>query len=345
VPELTRIDIEAKPAPRAGFFPFASRLALPPVAGLMFAAACWGIGTVVSKQAVAEIQPLTLLPIQLVSSVLLLGVITRLRGERLPAGREGRLLSRLGLLNPGLAYALSLVGLTQITASLAVLLWAGEPILILLLAAVVLGDRIGPSIVVSSLAAVAGLGLVVLDPSASGSAVGIGLTVAGVAVCAVYTVATRRWLLGSDATFGIVLGQQLYALGLALFVLVGLLAAGQPMLPRQVSPGAALSAVVSGLLYYAFAYSFYISALRRVRASIAAASFYLIPVFGLAGAWVTGERLEPIQWLGAVVVVAAVAWITVRAGQAPGRDDAALQPSSAAASAQMASAPRAEIRR
>ena len=55
VPELTNIDISATPAPRAGFFPFASRLALPPVAGLMFAAACWGIGTVVSKQAVAEI--------------------------------------------------------------------------------------------------------------------------------------------------------------------------------------------------------------------------------------------------------------------------------------------------
>ena len=35
------------------------------VAFLVLAAACWGIGTVVSKQAVAEIAPLTLLPIQL----------------------------------------------------------------------------------------------------------------------------------------------------------------------------------------------------------------------------------------------------------------------------------------
>jgi drug/metabolite transporter (DMT)-like permease len=311
----------------------------------VLAAACWGLGTVVSKQAVAEIAPLTLLPVQLASSVLLLLLVTRLRREPLPAGREGRLLGRLGLLNPGLAYALSLLGLTGITASLAVLLWAGEPILILLLAAAVLGDRIGPSIVLSTIAAVGGLTLVVLDPAASGSAVGIGLTVAGVVVCAVYTVLTRRWLLGTDATFGVVLAQQVHALALSVVLLAGLLAAGQPMLPAHVSAAALLSAVISGLLYYAFAYSFYISALRRVRASIAAASFYLIPVFGLAGAWVTGERLQPVQWLGAAIVLGAVAWITVRAGQTAAVAVEAGQPSSAASSAQMAVAPNAEIRR
>jgi drug/metabolite transporter (DMT)-like permease len=332
VSRLNQTNLDQGPGRGAGLF-------------LVLAAACWGIGTVVSKQAVAEVPPLTLLPMQLVSSVLLLLFVTRVRREPLPAGREGRLLGRLGLLNPGLAYALSLVGLTQITASLAVLLWAGEPILILALAALVLGDRVGPSIILASAAAVAGLTLVVLDPSASGSALGIALTVAGVAVCAVYTVATRRWLLGTDATFGVVLAQQLHALALALAVFVGLQLAGQPMLPEHLSAGGALSAAASGLLYYALAYSFYISALRRVRASIAAASFYLIPVFGLAGAWVSGERLEPIQWLGAVVVVAAVAWITVRSGQAPAGHEAADQPSSAASSAQIAIAPSPEIRR
>ena len=311
----------------------------------MLAAACWGLGTVVSKQAVAEVAPLTLLPLQLATSVAFLVVITRLRGEPLPPGRAGRLLGRLGLLNPGLAYALSLVGLTQITASLSVLLWAFEPILILALAATVLGDRIGPQIVVASIAALGGLALVVLDPAASGSAAGIGLTVAGVVVCAVYTVATRRWLLGTDATFGVVLAQQLHALALATAVFLTLVVAGQPMLPRGLSSAGIVSAVASGLLYYAFAYSFYISALRRVRASIAAVSFYLIPVFGLAGAWLTGERLEPVQWFGAAVVVAAVAWITARAAQSIGSNTPAAQPSSAASSAQMAITPSEAMRR
>jgi drug/metabolite transporter (DMT)-like permease len=332
VPRLNKVELDRRPARGAGL-------------QLVLAAACWGIGTVVSKQAVAEVAPLTLLPIQLTASVLFLLVITRLRGEPMPAGREGRLLGRLGLLNPGLAYALSLLGLTGITASLAVLLWAGEPILILLLAAAVLGDRIGPSIVLASIAAVGGLILVVVDPAASGSTVGISLTVAGVVVCAVYTILTRRWLLGTDATFGVVLAQQLHALALSAVVFLGVLAAGQPMLPARMTPVGLISAAVSGLLYYAFAYSFYLSALRRVRASIAAASFYLIPVFGLAGAWVTGERFEPVQWLGAAIVIGAVAWITVRSGRAPDATEILGQPSSAASSAQMATAPSAEIRR
>jgi drug/metabolite transporter (DMT)-like permease len=44
-----------------------------------------------------------------------------------------------------------------------------------------------------------------------------------------------------------------------------------------------------------------------VAASLAASAFYLIPVFGVAGGWAfLGERLEPVQWLGAAIVLAAV---------------------------------------
>jgi drug/metabolite transporter (DMT)-like permease len=87
---------------------------------------------------------------------------------------------------------------------------------------------------------------------------------------------------------------------------------GQTVLPATLSAGGLASAAVSGLLYYALAYSFYLSALRSVRASVAAASFYLIPVFGLAGGWLIGYRLQPVQWIGATVVVLAVAAITIR---------------------------------
>ena len=208
------------------------------------------------------------------------------------------------------------------------------------MAALVLGDRVGPAILVPTATAIAGLVLVVLDPAASGSLPGIVLTVAGVVVCAIYTVATRRWLLGTDATFPVVLSQQVHALGFALVVLVVLAASGQAMIPRQISGAGLASAALSGLLYYAFAYSFYLSALRRVRASVAAASFYLIPVFGVAGASLAGERLEPIQWAGALVVVLSVAAITIRSGTAGQPDAGGLvaqdQPSSASSSAQMA---------
>jgi drug/metabolite transporter (DMT)-like permease len=284
------------------------------VAALVLAAACWGIGTAVSKQAVAEVPPLTLLALQLAASVGFLAIVLRARGERVrPADRDALLLGRLGLLNPGFAYALSLIGLTQISASLSVVLWAFEPMLILALAALFLGERIGLAIVVASATAVAGLALAVFDPSASGSLLGVGLTVGGVLVCALYTVATRRWLPRStDSTFGIVLLQQLHALGLAIGVLSLVGIAGWPVFPANVTGAALLSTIASGLLYYAFAYWFYLSALRSVPAAVAAASFYLIPLFGIAAGWLFGERLQPLQWIGALLVVGSVAVITGR---------------------------------
>ena len=279
---------------------------------LILAAASWGTGTVVSKEAVAELPPLTLLFVQLATSVAVLLLVTRARGERWPSGRNGRLLGRLGLLNPGLAYALSLIGLTQITASLSVLLWATEPILILALAAVILGERLGIRILAPTVVAIAGLLLVLFDPGAGGSLFGVGMTVAGVVACAVYTVATRRWLLGSDATFPVVLAQQVHALGFVLIALLAVVVAGQAVMPLRLTAVGLASALASGLLYYALAYSFYLSALRAVPASVAAASFYLIPVFGLAGGWLIGERLQSLQWIGALVVVVSVVVITIR---------------------------------
>lgn len=288
--------------------PFAPRH----LAALVLAAASWGVGTVLSKQAVAEIPPLTLLPVQLAVSVGLLALVARRRGDTVPAGALGRRLGVLGVLNPGVSYALSLLGLTQITASLSVLLWAGEPLLILVLAAWLLRERIGPSLVVLSGIGLAGMVVVSYDPAASGALVGILLTLAGVACCAVYTVATRHWLPEAASSLGVVVSQQVYALGFAVALVAIAAVAGGTVLPSTLGPSAAVSAAASGLVYYGLAYWFYLSALRHVPASIAAVSFYLIPVFGVAAAATIGERLGPAQWLGAVLVVAAVAVIATR---------------------------------
>ena len=51
------------------------------VAALVAASACWGLGTVVSKQVVDEVAPLTLLPIQLAASGALLLTVTVARRE------------------------------------------------------------------------------------------------------------------------------------------------------------------------------------------------------------------------------------------------------------------------
>jgi probable blue pigment (indigoidine) exporter len=294
---------------------------------LILAAACWGVGTAVSKQAVSEVPPLTLLVAQLLVSLGVLGLVARRRGERLPRSRDGMRLARLGLLNPGLAYALSLLGLAQISASLSVLLWALEPVLILILAVVVLRERPGMALVVLSAVAVGGLVLVLYDPAASGAVPGMLLTLAGVGCCAVYTVATRRWLPGVDSTLGVVVAQQAHALGFAGIVLLASAAGGVAVLPATLTAAGIVSTVLSGLIYYGLAYAFYLSGLRWVPASVAAVSFYLIPVFGVGAATLLGDRLAPAQWIGAAVVVIAVGLITVRSASA----DAPAEPQPPAA--------------
>jgi drug/metabolite transporter (DMT)-like permease len=287
---------------------------------LILAAACWGFGTVVSKRAVEEIPPLTLLPIQLAASLLVLAALMRWRRVPFRDPDASPLLGRLGLLNPGLAYALSLIGLVHITASLSVLLWALEPLFILFLATWFLRERIGPMLIALSLLALGGMLLVIYQPGSTGTLLGVALTVAGVACCAIYTVATRRWLASADSTAQVVLAQQVHALALGLVVVSGLWLAGGAVRPAAVSPAGWASAVGSGVLYYALAYWLYLSGLRNVPASIAAASFYMIPVFGVAGGvLLLGDRLEPHQWAGGVVVLAALATILRRtaAGSAP----------------------------
>ncbi len=285
------------------------------VVALVLAASCWGLGTVVSKAALAELPPLTLFPIQLASSLAVLVIL--MRNRRVPIRGSGRaLLGRLGLLNPGIAYALSLVGLTMISASLSVVLWALEPLMILVLAAWFLHERVTPTLVAMTLLAVTGMIVLAVDPTSEADhLVGVALTVAGVACCAVYTVLVRRWIPDAPETSQVVLQQQAYALALAvgLVAIVGLV--GGAMVPERLTPVGLASAIGSGALYYAGAYWFYLGALRHVPASRATIAFYLVPVAGLAaGAFLLGERLDVRQWFGVALILVSVLAIVRRPG-------------------------------
>jgi probable blue pigment (indigoidine) exporter len=297
----------------------ASSLPRRAVLSLILAAASWGTATAVSKRAVAEIPPLTLLPIQLAASLAVLVVLIRWRRQPFRDPTASPILGRLGVLNPGLGYSLSLLGLVHISASMSVLLWAAEPLMILLLAGWLLRERVTPRVVVLSLVAAGGMALVIGVPGGAGQLLGVALTLAGVACCAIYTIVAGRWLGSAEGTAGIVASQQLYALAFALVVVVAVWILGGAVRPEHLSLAGWLSALISGVLYYGVAYWFYLAGLRLVPASFAATSFYLIPLFGLAAGFVLlGERLDPQQWVGAGVVIVVVFSI-LRAG---GRLDA-----------------------
>jgi drug/metabolite transporter (DMT)-like permease len=199
-----------------------------------------------------------------------------------------------------------------------VMLWALEPLLILVLAAWLLRERVMPELVLLSLIAVGGMLLVIYQPGGVGSPIGVLLTAAGVGCCAVYTAITRRWLSTADSTGQVVVAQQAYALAFAFLLVTVARILGGAGLPVAVSPTGLVSAIGSGVLYCGLAYWLYLTGLRRAPASIAAASFYLIPIFGVSGGFLLlGERLEPIQWVGVAVVLTAAAVILGKTSAQP----------------------------
>jgi drug/metabolite transporter (DMT)-like permease len=282
----------------------------PPAVSLILASALWGIATVISKAILASTPPITFLVIQLVPSVFVLWLLVAARGG--PAGvRRGLLpLALLGLLNPGLSYTLSMLGLTQTTASAAVLLWAAEPALIVVTAWLLLQETITPRFLAATAAAACGV-LLVSGVASSGQvlgagAYGAGLILGGVFCCALYTVLARRIAPAIDPLPAVAIQQ---SVGLAWVVAIwplephGGAIASLARLSRQELLGGALS----GLMYYAAAFWFYLHALRSVPATTASIFLNLTPVFGVASAYVfLGERLAASQWLGAGMILLSV---------------------------------------
>jgi drug/metabolite transporter (DMT)-like permease len=233
--------------------------------------ACWGVGTVATKHVIEAVDPLTLLPLQLGASCLFLLFVALARRERFGWSSQMTRLALLGILNPGLAYALGLLGLASITASLSVLLWAAEPVLIVALAAVLLREHVPAALSSALIVAVIGVVLVVYQPGAVGSGGGIALTLAAVGCCAIYTVLTRRLLL-EDSSLTVVLVQQVVALVFAAALATAVSAAGGAgWESMSLDPAGWAAAAGSGILYYGLAFIFYLAGLRHVPASYAGA--------------------------------------------------------------------------
>ena len=272
---------------------------------IVCATACWGGGTVLSKQVLDRgVAPLTLLVIELAASSMLLGLGALVLGVRPHWSPTLTRLALLGVLNPGIAYALGLLGLVTITASLSVLLWATEPVLIMLLAVLLLRERIAAATLIAVAIALIGVLLVLYRPGASGDAVGISLTVGAVSACAFYTVLTRRLLL-DDGSLEVVMVQQAVALCFAVALAGTAAALGVTHLGMPADLATWGLAAASGMVYYGFAFWFFIGGLRGVPASVAGSLFPLIPVFGIAAGTLVGDRLSERQWIGAAMVVVA----------------------------------------
>lgn len=278
------------------------------ILAMILAAACWGTGTVISKSILSYVPALTLLVVQLIASLTFLWTVIALQRLRVPPGREAVRHALIGLLNPGLAYTFSLLGLSLTTASMSALIWAAEPILILGLAWLILREHLSRSLLACSLLAIVGVVLVIgigSNTSSSGFLTGNLLTLAGVSCCALYTVLTRRAVTSLDPVLLVALQQSAALIWAALIWPFELQKTVTDL--ATISAATWLWAIVSGVVYYALAFWFYIIGLKKISASLAGLFLNLIPIFVVAEAYIfLGERLTVTQWAGAILIFFAV---------------------------------------
>ena len=271
-----------------------------------------------SKSALAYMPPLTLLAIQLAVSITVLWLAVLALRRRVRLDRHACRASLSGVLEPGLSYVLGVAGLALTTASNTALIGAAEPLFILFLAWFFLKERIGARML--GLAAIVVFGIImVIAPDATafdgqGSLVGDALVIAGTVFAALYVIATRRLVTRSIAPLPLSALQQSVGFVWTLGVLAGALLFGLTTLGLSDVPAPVLLlASVSGVIQYALAFWLYLFALQSLPANVAGFYLALIPVFGLAAAFVfLGEALTMVQWVGAGCVIIAVAAMSRR---------------------------------
>jgi len=128
------------------------------VAAATLASLCWGSAIVMSKHALDDVSPITLLALQLCASTVFLWLVILLLRIKIPNIMTLAPIAILGLLEPGLAYLLGLIGLTDVSAGSATLIFASEAILIVIVSALLF--RQIPTVMFASLSVIAFAGII-----------------------------------------------------------------------------------------------------------------------------------------------------------------------------------------
>ena len=251
-----------------------------------------------------------LLIVQLTASVGVLLLMALREGPRSHFKAPLAWASLTGILEPGLAYTVGLLGLSMTTAGHAAVISSAEPIFIILLGWIFFRNRPTRRLACCIALAVFGLALIpggAEEGAGTGRALGDFLVVIATLFAAGYVVLSARLAIDFPAAT-LAAAQQLVGLILAIVVCVLAICVGiAPPLWHGIDAGTVLYAAFSGVVQYAIPFWLYLIGLRLLSAGAAGLYLTLTPVFGVAGAYFwLGEQPQPSMLVGAVLILAAV---------------------------------------
>jgi drug/metabolite transporter (DMT)-like permease len=283
--------------------------------GLLFLSVVWGGSFIFTAVVVKEIPPLTMVAVRLLLAAALLAGIIFATGIKMPRDlRTWGFFAVMGTLNNVVPFALFAWGQTHVTASLASILNAAQPLFTVFLAHVLTRDEkmtggklVGAAIGLAGVAAIVGI------DALEGFSTDVLAQLACLAATLLYaytSVFARRFAGLGVAPLAVATGQ--LATG-GVLALVAALLFDQPWTlsaPSLIAVGALAGQAV---LSTALAYIVFFGLIAKAGATNAGLVTFLNPVTAVGiGALLLGERLEPTHALGMVVIAVGLAFIDGR---------------------------------
>lgn len=247
---------------------------------LFLLAAIWGWSFLLIKVAVAGMPPSAVAFARVALGMVVLLVVVRARGLRLPTGRRAwRHFAAVGLFGSALPFTMLAWGEQHISSALTAVLNASTPLFAALLVAVFLGQRLRPSQSLGLLAGFVGVGVAAGLGASDLSGSSLAGEAAAVAAGASYAISityAKRHLSELSALVNAA-GQLVMATVLALpFAVATTAREGIDLTPRRL-----LAVCVLGVVGTGVAYVLFYRIINDLGPTMAAAVTYLVPVMAV----------------------------------------------------------------
>jgi probable blue pigment (indigoidine) exporter len=263
----------------------------------------WGTTYLVTTEFLPPHRPLLAALLRSLPAGLLLVAITRV----LPRGSWWWRSLVLGTLNIGAFNALLFVGAYRLPGGVAATVGAIQPLLVAVLSAGLLRQRLSLRTVLTAIAGVFGVGLLVLRATAQLDMLGVLAAVGGAVVMAFGVVLSKRWT--SPAPLLATTGWQLVAGGLVLLPVAFLVEGALPDFTLRNLAGYSYLALFGS----AVAYALWFRGLRELAPTEVTVLGLLSPVMATTLGWlVLDQHLSVWQAIGGLFVLAALVTAQVR---------------------------------
>ncbi|MBT2485703.1 MULTISPECIES: EamA family transporter [unclassified Microbacterium] len=231
------------------------------------------------------------------------GLLAVVIGGRLPRGTWWWRILVLGALNIGAFFPLLFLAAERLPGGVAAAVAGAQPLIVLILGALVLRERIRPLSAAAAVAGAGGVALVVLGPAARLDALGLLAALGGVTATGVGMILTKQW--GRPVGVGPIAyaGWQLTAGGVLLLP-VTLTVEG---VPSTVDGAAILGYLWLGTVGGIVAYTLWFRGIQRLPVIAPGLLALLSPIVATTlGALVVGEAFTPTQSIGFGIAVTAL---------------------------------------